>query len=128
MGEAVQALVPPDSFGAFIEAVRGNIIFPADALRWAQIVFTDKLAVSHAAREAMVAARAEFFATARQALEKHGADFKAVSGTIKQERSVSGKALFQPLRAALMGELDGPEMVKILPLIGIERARKRLSI
>ena len=25
------------------------------------------------------------------------------------------------------GELDGPEMVKLLPLIGIERARKRLE-
>ena len=64
----------------------------------------------------------------KKALEKHGADFKAVSGTIKQERSVSGKALFQPLRAALMGELDGPEMAKLLPLIGVERARKRLSM
>src|SRR3989344_7799414 len=127
MGDAVQALVPPDSFAAFIEAVRGNIIFPADALRWAQIVFTDKLAVSHAAREAMVAAGAEFFATARQALEKHGADFKAVSGTIKQERSVSGKALFQPLRAALMGELDGPEMARLLPLMGSEMALKRIQ-
>ena len=127
MGDAVQALVPSDSFAAFIEAVRGNIIFPADALRWAQIVFTDKLAVSHAAREAMVAAGAEFFATARQALEKHGADFKAVSGTIKQERSVSGKALFQPLRAALMGELDGPEMARLLPLMGSEMALKRIQ-
>jgi hypothetical protein len=27
-----------------------------------------------------------------------------------------------------MGELDGPEMAKLLPLIGVERARKRLSI
>jgi glutamyl-tRNA synthetase len=128
MGDAVWTLVPADSFTAFIEAVRGNISFPADALHWAQIVFTDKLAVSHAAREAMTAAGQEFFATARQALEKHGADFRAVAETIKQARSVSGKSLFQPLRAALMGELDGPEMAKLLPLIGVERARKRLSI
>ncbi len=128
MGEAVQALVPPDGFAAFVEAVRGNISFPADALRWAQIVFTDKLVISHAAREAMAAAGPDFFATARQALERHGADFKAVSGAVKQERSVNGKALFQPLRAALLGELDGPEMAKLLPLIGVERARKRLSI
>ncbi|WP_296672543.1 glutamate--tRNA ligase [Sulfuricaulis sp.] len=128
MGEAVQALVPADSFAAFIEAVRGNISFPADAQHWAQIVFTDKLALSHAAREAMATAGPEFFASARQALEKHGADFKAISDTVKQARSVSGKSLFQPLRAALMGELDGPEMAKLLPLIGVERARKRLSI
>ncbi len=128
MGEAVQTLVPADRFSEFIEAVRGNISFPVDALRWAQIVFTDKLVVSHAAQEAMMAAGQEFFTTARQALEKHGADFKAVAETVKQARSVSGKTLFQPLRAALMGELDGPEMAKLLPLIGVERARKRLSI
>ncbi|MEW6330354.1 MAG: glutamate--tRNA ligase [Pseudomonadota bacterium] len=127
MGEAVQALVPADSFATFIEAVRGNISFPADALRWAQIVFTDKVSVSHAAREAMTAAGREFFAAARQAVETHGADFKAVAETVKQARSVSGKSLFQPLRAALTGELDGPEMAKLLPLMGVERARERLS-
>jgi glutamyl-tRNA synthetase len=127
MGEAVQALVPADSFAAFIEAVRGNISFPADALRWARIVFTDKLVVSHAARAAMTAAGPEFFVTARQALEKHGADFKAVTEAVKQARSVSGKSLFQPLRAALLGELDGPEMAKLLPLMGVERARRRLT-
>jgi glutamyl-tRNA synthetase len=128
MGDTVRELVPADSFTAFIEAVRGNISFPADALRWARIVFMDKLVVSHAAREAMMVAGPEFFATARQALEKHGADFRAVAETVKQVRSVSGKSLFQPLRAALLGELDGPEMAKLLPLIGVERARKRLSI
>jgi len=128
MGEAVHTLVPMEKREEFTAAVRANISFPADALRWAQIVFTDQLVVSHAAREAMTTAGQEFFATARQALEKHGADFKAVSETLRQTRAVSGKALFQPLRAALMGELDGPEMAKLLPLIGVERARKRLSI
>lgn len=127
MGESVQALVPSGNFDAFVEAVRGNIAFPADALRWARIVFTDKLAVSHASREAMAKAGTEFFATARQALEKHGTDFKAVAEAVKQKLSVSGKSLFQPLRAALTGELDGPEMAKLLPLIGVERARERLS-
>jgi glutamyl-tRNA synthetase len=127
LGDALRVLVPADSLDGFIEAVRGNIVFPADASRWARIVFTDKLVISHAAREAMAAAGPEFFASARQALEKHGADFKAVAETVKQARSVSGKSLFQPLRAALLGELDGPEMAKLLPLIGVERARERLS-
>ncbi len=33
-----------------------------------------------------------------------------------------------PRRAALTGETHGPEMAHILPLMGIERARKRLSV
>ncbi len=127
MGENVQAAVPADRSGAFVAAVRGNISFPTDALHWARVVFADTLSVNHAAQQAIAAAGEEFFDMARRALEKHGADFKAVSEMVRTQLAVSGKALFQPLRAALTGELDGPEMAKLLPLIGVERARKRLS-
>ncbi len=127
MGEKVHALVPPYKREAFIDAVRANVLFPIDALRWAQIVFTDTLAISHPAREAITAAGNEFFNAARRALEKHGADFKALSDMLRHTLAVNGKSLFQPLRAALTGELDGPEMAKLLPLIGVERARERLS-
>ncbi|MBI3777898.1 MAG: glutamate--tRNA ligase [Gammaproteobacteria bacterium] len=125
MEAKVDALVPSDKRPAFMDAVRANVTFPADALHWAQIVFTDALTVSHPARESINAAGEEFFDIARRALEKHGADFKAVSDMLRHQLSVSGKALFQPLRAALTGELDGPEMAKLLPLIGVERARNR---
>ncbi len=128
MGGEIKQLVPADRFDDFIDAVRGNISFPADALRWAQIVFTDKLVVSQAARDVIAAAGRDFFAAANRALEKHSTDFKAIADTVRQARSVSGKSLFQPLRAALTGELDGPEIASLLPLIGVDRARKRLSI
>ncbi len=127
MGPAVHALVPPAKREAFLDAVRGNLVFPADALRWAQVVFGEALVPGHAAHQVIVAAGAEFFDAARRALEKHGADFQAVSNTIRHMLNVSGKALFQPLRAALTGELDGPEMAKLLPLMGVERARRRLA-
>ena len=64
---------------------------------------------------------------ARTALEQHGTDFKAVAEHIKAATGAKGKALFMPLRAALTGELDGPEMAKLLPLIGRERAQRRLE-
>jgi glutamyl-tRNA synthetase len=117
----------PWTNAAFVAVVRANVTFPTDALHWAQIVFSDALAISHPAREAITAAGEEFFDVARRAVEKHGADFKAVSDMLRHALSVSGKPLFQPLRAALTGELDGPEMAKLLPLIGVERARERLS-
>ncbi|HLE94194.1 MAG TPA: glutamate--tRNA ligase [Sulfuricaulis sp.] len=127
MGEAVKEIVPVDRLSEFIEAVRGNISFPIDALRWAQIVFTDKLTVSRSAQEAITAAGKNFFDEARRAVDKHGSDFKAVSDTLKRNLALSGKPLFQPLRAALTGELDGPEMARLLPLISADRARERFS-
>jgi nondiscriminating glutamyl-tRNA synthetase len=125
MGAEACAVVPPERRIEFIEAVRGNVTFPADALHWARIVFADVEPV-HAAREVLAAVGADFFDVARRALERHGTDFKAVSGMMKSTLGLSGKALFQPLRAALTGELDGPEMAKLLPLVGVERARRRL--
>ena len=127
MGDAVGQLVPPNRLDDFIKAVRGNISFPADALHWAQIVFTDKLAVSQAARKVIDAAGRDFFEAANRALDMHGTDFKAIAESVRLARSVSGKSLFQPLRAALTGELDGPEIASLLPLIGVNRARKRIS-
>jgi len=128
MGPALRMVVPKEHFDAFVEAVRGNITFPSDAVHWAHIVFTDQFVVSTAAREVMSSAGKEFFVSAREALEQFGTDFKAMSDAVKQARAVNGKSLFRPLRAALLGELDGPEMAKLLPLVGMERARKRLSI
>jgi nondiscriminating glutamyl-tRNA synthetase len=127
MGDPVNALVPANQREAFVAAVRANVTFPADALHWAQIVFSDTLTISHPAHEAITAAGEEFFDVARRALEKHGTNFKAVSEMLRQTLSITGKSLFQPLRAALTGELDGPEMAKLLPLIGVERARERVS-
>ena len=127
MAEMAGELVPDAERTAFVEAVRGNVVFPSDALHWAQAIYADKLDVNHAAHEAVRAAGEEFFDIARRALDKHGTDFKALSQMVKQDTGLSGKALFQPLRAALSGELDGPEMAKLLPLIGIDRARRRLA-
>jgi glutamyl-tRNA synthetase len=124
---ALSALVPPDRRDEFIETVRGNVTFPADALHWARTAFTDSFTISHAAHAVIAAAGAGFFDDARRALEKHGTDFKASTAMLKQTTGLTGKALFQPLRAALTGEIDGPEMARLLPLIGAARARARIK-
>jgi glutamyl-tRNA synthetase len=127
MAEPLGALVPETERTAFVEAVRGNVVFPPDARHWAQAISAEALVVNHAAHDAVRTAGEEFFDIARRALEKHGTDFKALSQMVKQDTGLSGKALFQPLRAAFTGELDGPEMAKLLPLIGVDRARRRLQ-
>ncbi len=127
MGEAVQAIVPAAARAGFIDTVRANITVPGDALRWARIIFTDDWTAAQGCSAAVAEAGGEFFRHAGAALEQHGTDFKAFSQHIKHATGAKGKALFLPLRAALSGELDGPEMVKLLPLIGVDRARARLA-
>ena len=45
---------------------------------------------------------------------------------VKEATGAKGKALFMPLRMALTGQRHGPEMQKLLYLIGPERAQARL--
>ena len=127
MGAQVHTCVPPQARTQFIEAVRSNITVPADALKWARIIFTEDWTPTHDAAGLSATAGGDFFTSARVALEQHGTDFKALAEHIKAATGAKGKALFMPLRAALTGELDGPEMAKLLPLIGRERAQRRLE-
>ncbi len=52
--------------------------------------------------------------------------FKSIEA-VKNKTQLRGKNLFLPIRQALTGKKDGPEMHKLLYLIGKERALKRLS-
>ncbi len=45
---------------------------------------------------------------------------------IKEETARSGKNLFMPLRLALTGQVSGPELKVLLPLLGREKTYKRL--
>jgi glutamyl-tRNA synthetase len=49
------------------------------------------------------------------------------TASIAAETGLKGKPLFMPLRKALTGLEHGPDMKKLLPLIGRDRALKRLS-
>jgi glutamyl-tRNA synthetase len=49
------------------------------------------------------------------------------TAAVSAKTGLKGKALFMPLRLALTGQAHGPEMKNLLPLIGPERARKRLA-
>lgn len=123
-----RARVPGAEGEAFVAAVRDNTRLPEDAAHWAECVYTETLEHDEAARDAMQNAGADFFRAAVEALALHGTDFKALAAEVKQRTGTRGKALFMPLRAALTGELQGPELAKLLPLIGAERARRRLEV
>ena len=49
------------------------------------------------------------------------------TSALKTDTGRKGKALFMPLRQALTGDDHGPEMKKLLPFIGYDKALKRLS-
>lgn len=106
---------------AFWEAVRDNVELIGDVVAWWNVVEGPL---------APVVEDPAFLARAAELLPAEpfdGTSWGAWTAAITAGTGAKGKALFMPLRLALTGLAHGPEMKKLLPLIGPERARKRLS-
>ncbi|MFN7096578.1 MAG: glutamate--tRNA ligase [Gammaproteobacteria bacterium] len=126
MGIEVHSMVPVAKRAQFIDAVRPNVTFPHEAVHWAQVFFDDHLEYSPENANILKEAGKPFFQQAIKAVEEKGADFAVISDHLKQTLGVKGKALFQPLRLALSNEAHGPEMSKLVSLLGEELLIKRL--
>lgn len=121
LGQNVCALIPKQHQALFIECVRNNILFPTDALHWANIFYSDEFALGSENLQMILQAGAQFFEVALAMIQTCGVDFHAVVDGLKKQLKIKGKALFQPLRVALTGELSGPEMTHVFELLGLEK-------
>jgi glutamyl-tRNA synthetase len=102
-------------------AVRGNLAVLSDAAAWAEVVGGSPVTV----RE-----DPPFLDTAAGHLPAEPwseATWKAWTAALSTATGRKGRALFHPLRLALTGRDSGPDMAKLLPLIGRARAAARLT-
>ncbi len=101
-------------------AVRGNLRVLSDAADWVRV---------RQGPLQPVIEDADFCAAAAAALPPAPLDAESWRGWTKGLQAASGRkgrALFHPLRLALTAREQGPEMAALLPLIGRERAERRL--
>ncbi len=108
---------------AFWAAVRGNLTIFAEAAEWWRIV-AEPLAADRDPADA------EFLTRAADLLPPEPWDdgvWDAWIAALKSATGRKGKSLFQPLRRALTGRDDGPELRLLLPLIGYRNTKARLS-
>jgi nondiscriminating glutamyl-tRNA synthetase len=54
-------------------------------------------------------------------------DFPGIVAALKERTGLKGKELFAPIRAALTGRAEGPELKKVLPLLGKRVILERLA-
>jgi len=127
LGVETGSLVPPDRHPLFLDIVRSNCLFPADAAAWAAILFSDALPLPAEAVAAARAAGAAYF-TAALAAYRDATGFDAFLAELKARSGVKGKQLYLPLRAALTGRFDGPELAKIHQALDPARFRQRLEV
>jgi nondiscriminating glutamyl-tRNA synthetase len=123
----IEDRVPETSRMDFVRAIRDNIELPPEALKLADDLFQKLPDYSAKAKQNMCAAGDGFFEAALAQMPSKAADFSSYARAVGKATGVKGKDLFMPLRAALTGDTHGPEMARVFPLIGIERARARLQ-
>lgn len=108
---------------AFWTVVRENCSLLPDVAAWVETVFGNITPLVDDEDK-------EFVATAATLLpegELTGESWSQWANAVKAETGRKGRGLFMTLRKALTGQEHGPDMGTLLPLIGRDRALKRLQ-
>ena len=122
--EAVADRLPTGMGEAEWEAVRPNLNTVAEAADWWQVIEgpVDAPAPSEEDRAYLTQA-----AEVAAAIDWATDPWHALTAALKDATGRKGKALFLPLRLALTGRAQGPDMAALLPLIGRDRTIARLN-
>jgi glutamyl-tRNA synthetase len=116
--------LPEGADEAWWLAVRGNLDLMREARPWFDIVRGTIV-------PPVLEGEGAFLSAALDALPPEpwdGATWAAWTNALKTTTGRKGKALFLPLRLALTGEEHGPDLATLLPLIGREKAARRLHL
>ena len=108
----------------FWDVVKGNLQSVPDAALWLTVVYGGGLTGPEldADDKAFIGEAAALFPEGEVTL----ATWKAWADAVKAKTGRKGKGLFQPLRRVLTDQEHGPEMDRMLMLIGGDKARDRL--
>lgn len=121
----IEGKVPSQKEALFLQALRGNVVFPTDAVRWAELLFSKERVFQETHQVILKAAGKEFFQFALHHWETSEGNFKHLTTGLQTSLNLKGKALFQPLRLAMTGALDGPEFEVLVGLLGRELITER---
>ena len=103
-------------------ALRENLVKFDDIVDWSRLIFGPVV-------PEIASGDREFLALARELLPQEPWDentWALWTNALKEQSGRKGKALFMPLRLALTGRHDGPELKSLLPLVGRKACLDRL--
>ena len=119
----VMGRTPVGAEAQTIAAIRKNVLLVADAEAWCERLYGELPAPDDAAA-ALMAAAGEAFWVALMAVAEPTYDNLVEAG---KATGAKGKGLFQPLRLALTGTLEGPEMRPVVALLSPSTLRSRFE-
>jgi glutamyl-tRNA synthetase len=118
--------IDPERRRAFIAAIRPNVLLPRDVARWREVVFGPSPSLDAEALARVREAGPRFFAAAAQAAATDPS-LDAIVNAVKTATGAKGQALWKPLRLALTGTPEGPELAPLLRAMAGNSIHERLK-
>jgi glutamyl-tRNA synthetase len=118
--------IDPDRRRAFIAAIRPNVLLPKDVARWREVVFGASPQLEGEALARVREAGPQFFQAAAQAAATNPS-LDAIVTAVKTTTGAKGQALWKPLRLALTGSAEGPELAPLLIAMTPSTIHERLN-
>src|SRR5688572_3821360 len=107
--------------------LQGNVLLPSEAREWLAVLGGTLPPLPAEAADAIAEAGPAFFEAALASYGETGGNLAALADRLKSRTGRKGKALFMPLRFALTGRHDGPELALILAAMPQALVRDRLA-
>src|SRR5688572_20373554 len=107
--------------------LQGNVLLPGDVREWLAVLGGALPPLDSDAASAVAEAGPGFFDAALATYSETGGDLAALAERLEARTGRKGKALYMPLRLALTGRHDGPELAALLAAIPQALVRDRLA-
>jgi nondiscriminating glutamyl-tRNA synthetase len=115
-----------------VGAVREYISFAAQIPEHAAVFFQDEITMENdetadVLRDPDVPQVMEAFLNKLAAMDPvNGEQVQAALKAVGKELKLGGKKVFMPVRVALTGKMHGPELIALIPLLGVSRTTARI--
>ena len=115
-----------------VAAVRDYVSFAAQIPEHAAVFFEDDVTMENEETEAILKdpdvprVMEEFLDKLTKLETITGEQVQATLKSVGKELKLGGKKVFMPVRVALTGKMHGPELISLIPLLGLDRTAARI--
>lgn len=122
-----------DNLVKFISVIQDHLSYVAQVVDYADLYYKDDVVIEDEETKAIlldeeIPAVIALFKEKLNALEEvNAANIKPILKAITKELKVGGKKVFMPIRVAMTGQMHGPDLVRLIEVLGRERVIDRID-